>query len=91
MGPLGNAARIFREAGGRVGTNCLMRDMDLLVLATDSRRLEVVVDGLPLFRVCQLAVVRCIAMAQLMTVHPTGTVWFFRLLEEERNAVIQSW
>ena len=33
-----------------------MRDMDLPVLATDSRRLEVVVDGLPLFGACQLAV-----------------------------------
>ena len=43
------AARICREAGGRVGTNRMMRDLDLPVLATDSRRLEVVVDGLPLF------------------------------------------
>ena len=34
-----------------------MRDMDLPVLATDSRRLEVVVDGLPLFGCCQLALV----------------------------------
>ena len=43
------AARICREAGGRVGTNRMMRDLDLPVLATDSRRLEVVVDGLLLF------------------------------------------
>ena len=33
-----------------------MRDMDLPVLATDSRRLEVVVDGLPLFGGCQVAI-----------------------------------
>ena len=70
-----------------------MRDVDLPVLATDSRRLEVIVDGLPLFGGCQLAVdttvcVRRIAMAPLMTVHPTGTV---RLPEEERNVVIQRW
>ena len=43
------------RAGGRVGTNPMMRDLDLPVLATDSR-LEVVVDGLPLFGGCQLAV-----------------------------------
>ena len=48
-------ARICREAGGRVATNTFMRDMDLAVPATDNRRLEVVVDGLPLWhdpRVC---------------------------------------
>ena len=49
-------ARICREAGGRVGVNTFMRDMDLPVLATDNRRLEVVVDGLPLYGGCQLAI-----------------------------------
>ena len=44
------AARTCREAGGRVGTNCVR---DLPVLATDSRSWEVVVDGLPLFGCCQ--------------------------------------
>ena len=34
----------------------LIRDLDLPVPATDGRRLEVVVDGLPLFGGCQLAV-----------------------------------
>ena len=39
-----------REAGGRVATNVLVRDMDLAAPdLMDSRRLEVVVDGLPLF------------------------------------------
>ena len=38
-------------------TNVMVRDLDLPVLnATDSRRLEVVVDGLPLFGGSQLAV-----------------------------------
>ena len=51
------AARMCREAGGRVATNVLVRDMDLAAPdLTDSRRLEVVVDGLPLFGGCQLAV-----------------------------------
>ena len=41
-------ARICREAGGRVRTNLMVRDMDVPVpVAVDSRRLEVVVDGLP--------------------------------------------
>ena len=44
------AARICREAGGRVRTNMLVRDMDLDVPIADARRLEAVVDGLPLGR-----------------------------------------
>ena len=51
------AARVCREAGGRVVTNMCVRDMDLGVLvAGDNRRLEVVVDGLPLHGGVQLAV-----------------------------------
>ena len=51
------AARICREAGGRVTSNVMVRDLDLPVPDTsDSRRLEVVVDGLPLYGGCQLAV-----------------------------------
>ena len=43
------AARICHEAGGRVRTNVLVRDMDLPEPGVaDARRLEVVVDGLPL-------------------------------------------
>ena len=48
--------RICREAGGRATSNVLSRDLDLPVPATDGRRLEVVVDGLPLSGGCQLAV-----------------------------------
>ena len=56
--PLENAAaRICREAGGRVRTNVLVRDLDLHAINNlDSRRLEVVVDGLSLFRGAQLAI-----------------------------------
>ena len=50
--PLENAAaRICREASGRVRTNVFVRDLDLGVVDQfDTRRLEVVVDGLPLPR-----------------------------------------
>ena len=56
--PLENAAaRICREAGGRVRTNVFVRDLDLGVVDQfDTRRLEVLVDGLPLFQGAQLAV-----------------------------------
>ena len=56
--PLENAAaRICREAGGRVRTNVYVRGMDLgVVNQFDTRRLEVVVDGLPLFQRAQLEV-----------------------------------
>ena len=50
-------ARICREAGGRVTSNVMVRDLDLPAPdVSDSRRLEVVVDGLPLFGGCQSAV-----------------------------------
>ena len=45
------------EAGGRVAANLFVRNMDLgLPRAGDNRRLEVVVDGLPLYGGAQLAV-----------------------------------
>ena len=51
------AARVCREAGGRVRTNVFVRDLDLgVVNQFDTRRLEVVVDGFPLFQGAQLAV-----------------------------------
>ena len=50
------AARVCREAGGRVTLNMMVRDMDLAVPhAHDTRRLEGVADGLPLFGGTQLA------------------------------------
>ena len=43
-------ARVCREAGGRVATNVMLRDLDMaLPNVADGRRLEVVADGLPLF------------------------------------------
>ena len=51
------AARICREAGGRVRTNAFVRDLGVPgANAGDGRRLEVVVDGVPLFGGGQLAV-----------------------------------
>ena len=51
------AARVCREAGRRVTTNARVQDRDLLPLRqVDNRRLEVVVEGLLLFRGAQLAI-----------------------------------
>ena len=50
------AALVCREAGARVFTNLCEQDLDLLPgVPVDSRRLEVVADGLPLFHGAQLA------------------------------------
>ena len=49
-------ARICREAGARVRTNVMVRDLDLGVFdQLDGRRLEIIADGLP-WRGAQLAV-----------------------------------
>ena len=51
------AARVCREAGARVRTNVMVRDLDLWPpLRIDNRRLEVVPDGLPLHGRTQLAI-----------------------------------
>ena len=51
------AARICREAGGRVRSNVFLREVDLGVRGVpDNKRFEVVVNGLPLFNGAQLAV-----------------------------------
>ena len=42
-------ARMCKEAGGRVATNVMVRDLDTAVLDPRGGRLEIVVDGLPLF------------------------------------------
>ena len=50
-------ARVCREAGGTAATNVMIRDLDLAEFAgVDGRRLEVVVDRLPLFGESQLAI-----------------------------------
>ena len=71
------AARICREAGGRVRTNVLVRDMDLPEPGVaDARRLEVVVDGLPLRGGAQLAVTTLVC-----ALHADGT--------RRRNAALE--
>ena len=51
------AARVCREAGARVGTTILVRDLDLVPQGRqDGRRLEVVAEGFPLFHGAQLAI-----------------------------------
>ena len=55
-GPIeGLLAQICREAGGRVRTNALVRDLNVATTSADERRLEVVVSGLPVFGGAQLA------------------------------------
>ena len=51
------AAQVCREAGGRISTNVTMRDLDIPSPhgAVDGCRLEIIVDGLPLFDGAQLA------------------------------------
>ena len=50
-------ARICREGGARVSINVMVRDLDLSqVPGVDGRRLEVVTEGLTLFRGAQLAI-----------------------------------
>ena len=50
-------ARICREAGARVRTNVMVRDLDLGAFnRLDGRRLEIIADGFPLWRGAQLAV-----------------------------------
>ena len=64
-------ARICREAGGTVATNVMVRDLDLAEFAgADGRRLEVVVDGLPLFGGSQLAVDATLVSALHAMVRP---------------------
>ena len=56
-GPLERAAaRICREAGARVATHVALRDMNLDAPATDGRRIEVVANGLHVWRGAQVAV-----------------------------------
>ena len=50
-------ARVFREAGGRVRSNVLLRDLNISrINLDDGRKIEVIVDGLSLYHGKQLAV-----------------------------------
>ena len=48
-------AQICREGGVRVSTNVMVRDLDTAQGNSDSRRLELIADGLSLFGGVQLA------------------------------------
>ena len=50
------AARICREGGARVATNVLLRDMNVDEPLADSRRIEVLANGLPLWQGAKVAV-----------------------------------
>ena len=50
------SARVCREAGARVTTNTLVRDLNVAVSRFDDRRIEVIANGLPLWNGAQLAV-----------------------------------
>ena len=83
------ATRVCGEAGGRVTTNVFVRNMDLGVpWAADSRRLEVVVDGLPLFGGVQLADTTLVsADEELQTV----TEWPLQKPDVQRRGCTPSW
>ena len=81
-------ARICREAGARVMTNVLVRDLDLnLHDHVDARRLEIVADGLPLFGGAQLAIDTTLvsAVRQDGTPRPGATVRDGVALREARR------
>ena len=74
------AAQVCREAGARVTTNVFVRDMDLAVFdVMDSRRLEVVADGLTAFRGAQLAIDTTLVSA----IRRDGTAHDLALLQEQ--------
>ena len=72
-GPLERTwARVFREAGARVGENVFLRDTNLPdIRADDGRRLEVVATGLPLARGVPLGC-DCTMVSPL---HANGSPW----------------
>ena len=65
------AAKVCREAGARVSSNIMVRDLDLPApqQAFDGRRLEVVAEGLPIFGSMQLAIDTTLVCA----LHRNGT------------------
>ena len=54
--PEAAAARVCREAGARVATNVLLRDLNIPLPPRDARRVEVIANNLPLWNGAQLAV-----------------------------------
>ena len=55
--PLESAmARVCREGGARVQFNSFLRDLNIGAAVSDGRRIEVIANGLPLFKGAQLAI-----------------------------------
>ena len=85
------AARVCLEAGGRVTLNMMVKDMDLPVpQAHNTRRLELVTDGLPLFGVTQLAsdttlVCTCDSSARRGAAHRDGVALVAARRTQERT------
>ena len=91
------AARVCREAGARVTTNVLVRDLDLgAPEATGARRLEVVADGLPLFgggpvgHQHNVGVSSALRQEVPTQVPHTGTERRWKWQDVERNGVTRS-
>ena len=88
------AARVCREAGARVTTIVLVRDLDLgAPEATGARRLEDVADGLPLFGGAQLVVdttfvsaLRCDGSARAGAAHRDGVALEVARRRKERTS-----
>ena len=79
------AAQVCREAGGRVGVDRFVRDLDLGAFnQLDARRIEVIVDGLSLWHGAQLAVDTtvvchsCMATVRLDGTQQPRAVWLCR-------------
>ena len=65
-------ARICREAVARVQTNVFSRDLNVAVSPTDTRKIEVIVNGRPLFGGTQLAVDTTLVSTSRGDGHPRG-------------------
>ena len=92
------SGKICREAGARVTTNVMVRDLDLAISqqALDGRRLEVVADGLPLFGGVQLAIDTMLvspvrANVLLDVVRPNMMECPWQQQDGEKNELTQNW
>ena len=81
-------ARICREAGARVRTNVMVRDLDLGAFDhLDGRRLEIIADGLPYTTF--VSPIRADGTARRHAAHRMALFW--KKHGERRSASIQSW
>ena len=87
-------ARICREAGGRVTTNVVVRDLDLgQPDVVDGRRLEVIVDGLPLHRGALAIDSTLVCVLSTETAHRWVVLQSVRRRKERTNPelLVRSW